>query len=397
LHALARCALARDDFRFGATAGTAGWDIQMTRRPGRGKIVAMAAPFIPGLQLAGEYFTDVVRPLLDRAYPGLAYSAALLGWGSEVLGFDSQRSTDHNWGPRLQVFLAAGGGPSSGEIGAMLAGELPAAFRGYRTVFPDTQDPGGTARHWVEVAPLASWLNDELGFDPTQPVTLLDWLATPTQRLAEVTAGAVFHDGPGELNRARGRLAWYPHDVWLYVLACQWQRIGQEEAFPGRCAESGDELGSAIVTARLARDLMRLCLLMARRYPPYSKWLGAALARILDGADIALALSRAVSAADWRTREQHLCHAYEIAATLHNRLGLTGHVDPHTRPYYERPYQVIDAGRFAAALREAIADPQIRRLQGVGAVDQFIDSTDALGDIPFLRAAVAAAIQAGPA
>jgi hypothetical protein len=372
-------------------------EIRMTGSAGRGKIVVMAAPFIPGLQLAGEYFSSVVRPVLDRAYPGLVYSAALLGWGSEVLGFDSQRSRDHNWGPRLQVFLAADGGPSSGEVSAALARELPEAFRGYPTAFPASQDPSGTARHWVEAAPLRSWLNGELGFDPTRPVGLLDWLATPTQRLAEVTAGAVFHDGPGELNRARSRLAWYPHDVWLYVLACQWQRISQEEAFPGRCAESGDDLGSAIITARLARDLMRLCLLMARRYPPYSKWLGTAFARLPDAATVGAALSRAVSAADWQTREQHLCRAYEIAATLHNGLGLTGPVDPQTRPYYERPYQVIDAGRFAAALRDAITDPQIQQLPGAGAVDQFIDSTDALGDIPFLRAAVRTAIRAKPA
>ena len=353
----------------------------------------MAAPFIPGLQLAGEYFANVVRPVLDQAYPGLAYSAALLGWGSEALGFDSQRSTDHNWGPRLQVFLADASGHSSAEISALLARELPATFRGYRTVFPDSQDPSGTARHWVEVAPLRSWLKAELGFDPTRSVSLLDWLATPTQRLAEVTAGAVFHDGLGELNRARDHLAWYPHDVWLYVLACQWQRIGQEEAFPGRCAEAGDELGSAIVTARLARDLMRLCLLMARRYPPYSKWLGTAFARLPGAADIRQTLTRAASAADWRTREQHLCRGYEIAATLHNNLGLTRPVDPHTRPYYERPYHVIDAGRFATALREAVADPQIQRLPAVGAVDQIIDSTDALGDIQLLRATVGAAIR----
>jgi Domain of unknown function (DUF4037) len=360
----------------------------MTRWARCGKIVGMAAPFIPGLQLAAEYYAEVVRPLLDQAYPGLAYSAALLGWGSEVLGFDSQRSTDHNWGPRLQVFLGDGGGPGSGEISAMLARQIPAAFRGHRTAFPGSQDPSGTARHWVEVHPLRSWLEGQLGFDPTQRVSLLDWLATPTQRLAEVTAGAVFHDGPGELTQARARLAWYPHDVWLYVLACQWQRIAQEEAFPGRCSEAGDELGSAIVTARLARDLMRLCLLVARRYPPYSKWLGIAFAQLPDAAEIGPALTGAVSAADWRTREQRLCHACEIAATLHNQLGLTRPVEPQTRPYYDRPYQVLGAGRFAAALREAITDPQIRQLPAMGAVDQFIDSTDALGDIKFLRAAI---------
>jgi hypothetical protein len=68
---------------------------------------------------------------------------------------------------------------------------------------------------------------------------------------------------------------------------------------------------------------------------------------------------------------------------------------PHTRSYYDRPYQVLDAGRFANALREAIADPQIRQLPAIGAVDQFIDSTDALGNIQLLRAAAKTAIQPG--
>jgi len=78
--------------------------------------------------------------------------------------------------------------------------------------------------------------------------------------------------------------------------------------------------------------------------------------------------------------------AYEAAAALHNRLGLTRPVDPATRPFYDRPYQVLDAGRFSAALLEAITDPHVRRLSAVGAIDQFIDSTDALGNAPLLRA-----------
>src|SRR5207248_10514109 len=152
-----------------------------------------------------------------------------------------------------------------------------------------------------------------LGVDPRRAVTLLDWLATPTQRLAEVTAGAVFHDGLGELGPARARLAWYPRDVWLYVLACQWQRVAQEEAFPGRCAETGDELGSAVVTARLARDLMRLCLLMSRRYPPYSKWLGRAFALVPGADELGAELSGALAAAGWAERERHLGRAFVIA------------------------------------------------------------------------------------
>ena len=170
-------------------------------------------------------------------------------------------------------------------------------------------------------AGLGGWLTRLLGFDPRDGVTLLDWLATPTQRLAEFTTGQVFHDDPGELTRARHTLAWYPDDVWRYVLACQWQRVDQEEPFPGRCAEAGDELGSLVVTARLARDLMRLCLLMHRRYPPYSKWLGTAFTRLPGHAGLAADLTAAISASGYQERERHLTRAYQAVAERHNRSG----------------------------------------------------------------------------
>lgn len=190
-------------------------------------------------------------------------------------------------------------------------------------------------------------------------------------------------------------LAWYPRDVWLYVLACQWQRIWQEEPFPGRCAEAGDELGSAVVTVRLARDLMRLCLLMRRRYPPYGKWLGTAFARLPGTAGLSASLTAAATAAAWPARERHLREAYETVAALHNELALTPPLDTRTRQFYDRPYQVIDADRFTTALREAITDPRIRSLPLTGAIDQFIDNTDATGDLGFLRACAEAATRPG--
>jgi Domain of unknown function (DUF4037) len=373
----------------------------------------MTTPFIPGLELAAQYHAEVVGPLLDQSFPGVPYSAALIGGGSDVLGFDSPRSADHNWGPRLQVFLAPGDASRAGEITELLASRLPDTFHGWPTAFPDATAASAEPRHWVEVAELGSWLNGQLGFDPSRGVTLLDWLATPAQRLAEVTAGAVFYDGldiasepghgPGRepgprprpdglggLGTVRSRLAWYPRDVWLYALACQWQRVSQEEAFPGRCAEAGDELGSAVVTARLARDLMRLCLLMQRRYPPYSKWLGTAFAALPSAAALGPVLIGAISATGWPERERQLSAAYEAVAGLHNELGITAPLETATRPYYERPFQVIGAGRFTAALRREITDPVIARLPVTGAVDQFIDNTDAFGDMAWLRTTVAA-------
>jgi hypothetical protein len=61
--------------------------------------------FIPGLELSRRFYTEAVRPLLEEASPAIPHSAARLGSGSEVLGFDTPRSADHEWGPRLQLFL----------------------------------------------------------------------------------------------------------------------------------------------------------------------------------------------------------------------------------------------------------------------------------------------------
>jgi hypothetical protein len=381
----------------------------------------MAPPFIPGVELAGLFYADVVRPLLDQEFPALVHSAALIGPGSEVLGFDAPRSTDHNWGPRLQIFVADAATPGeTGRVSRMLAARLPATFRGYPTVFAASGAPADRPpSHWITVTGLRRWLIGQLGFDATGPVGLLDWLAAPAQALAEVTGGAVFHDGlsasddaagesddaagesddaageggseAGAISAVRRRLAWYPRDVWLHVLACQWQRIAEEEPFAGRCAEAGDELGSTVVAARLVRDLMRLALLMERQYPPYSKWLGSALARTTAGAELLPALTAAIRAPTWPEREDHLTAAYETTARLHNALGLTPPLDPAIRPtFYERPYRVLDSGRFVAALRDAICDDRVRALPLTGAIDQYVDSTTAAGDLALLRAATAA-------
>ena len=54
----------------------------------------------------------------------------------------------------------------------------------------------------------------------------------------------------------------------------------------GRTAEVGDDLGSALIATRLARDLMRVCFLFARTYWPYAKWFGTAFARLPASDDL---------------------------------------------------------------------------------------------------------------
>ncbi len=249
--------------------------------------------FVPGRELSRIFYQEAVQPILARRFPDLVYGAALLHTGSDVFGFDTPLSMDHHWGPKTELYLTeidlrTGVGD---EIRRMLGEELPFEIRGYPTHFGSPEVPGGrlersTQRpinHAVRVYGTPStFLRWYLGVDPLRsaPLHPAEWLTIPEQHLLTITAGLVFHDGTGELTRARDTLRWYPHDVWLYLLAAQWHRISQEEAFMGRCGEVGDELGSRLVAGRLVREVMRLAFLMERQYAPYAKWFGTAFSRL---------------------------------------------------------------------------------------------------------------------
>ena len=97
-----------------------------------------------------------------------------------------------------------------------------------------------------------------------------DWLTLPEHGLRMFTAGEVYHDDIG-LQSVRDRLAYYPRDVWLYLLVAGWWRVHPELNLVGRAGSVGDELGSTLIGSRLVSDLMRLCFLMERQYAPYSR------------------------------------------------------------------------------------------------------------------------------
>jgi hypothetical protein len=330
--------------------------------------------FVPGLELARAYWFDIVAPILDPQLAGSDRAAALISGGSDVLGFDTEQSTDHGWGPRVFVFLRD---DVDRDVVRSLARELndalPDTFRGYPTRFAARDDE--PIRHQVSLTTVTELADTVLGFDPRSPITPQDWLKTPTQRLRSLTKGAVFEDGPGDLTEIRENLAWYPHDIWIYVLGCQWRRLAQEEPFVGRCGQVGDDLGSAIVTARLIRDLMRLCFLIEREYAPYSKWLGTAFSQLDCAPELVPTLIAALRASGWPERERHLTVAFETVAANFNALGVTSPIEPNIRPFYNRPFLVLDSDRFADA---CMAITPFRNLGFVGSIDQFVDSTDVL-------------------
>ncbi|HVF57686.1 MAG TPA: DUF4037 domain-containing protein [Pyrinomonadaceae bacterium] len=346
--------------------------------------------FIHGVELCRLFFQEAVEPVLEAEFPGLRYAAALLGSGSEVLGFDDEMSSDHGWGPRCDLFLdEADYADRRGAIDEALRRKLPHSFRGYPTSFtsPDPNDNGtqhlqfvesGPVNHKVEMMTVRSFFEDYLGFDIRERIEAADWLTFPEQKLRTITSGAVFRDDIG-LQSIRVRFAYYPEDVWLYLLAAGWARVGQEEHLMGRAGSVGDEIGSALIGSRLVRDVMRLCFLMERQYAPYPKWFGTAFARLACAEKLSPSLRGAQTAADWRERERHLAVAYEHIASMHNALGITGPLPARVRDFFGRPFKVIALRGFSEAIVARIRDEAVKRIAGrrlIGSLDQFSDSTD---------------------
>ena len=85
--------------------------------------------FVPGHRLSAA-LDLVVAPALGARLPGLRVATALIGHGSDVLGFDTPRSQDHDWGPRLQVVLADADADRADLVLDVVEAALPEAVLG---------------------------------------------------------------------------------------------------------------------------------------------------------------------------------------------------------------------------------------------------------------------------
>ena len=345
--------------------------------------------FVPGLKLSELFYTEAAKPILETLFPQIPHSAGLLGWGSEVLGYDDIQSSDHHWGPRFFLFLSPEHHHKyKNTISKALSDNLPRRFRCYSTNFGEPDEVGvrlpkeaesGPVNHMIHIETIDGFFGWYLGCNPYESPTAADWLSFSEHKLRAVTSGKVFHDGLDELEEIRRKFHYYPRDVWLYQLAAQWIKIFEEREFVSRCGDVGDELGSMVIAARQVKNLMRLCFLMARKYAPYSKWFGTAFSKLECAAELSPIFRDVLSSSTWKERERHLSKAYSIIARLHNALQITPTIAEEASYYFGRPYLVFEAPNLVRHIIENITDEEVKAIRhGLGSVNQFVDSTDQL-------------------
>ena len=299
-------------------------------------------------------------------------------------------STDHHWGPRLQLFLKESDYDKyKKSIKKFLSNNLPLTFHGYSTNWsePDPNDSNnqflkpkksGPVNHRIEIFTVQCYLKQNLGLRSLN-VNEIDWFTIPEEKLLEFTSGKVFFDNSGELTHAREILHYYPDSIWKLRIIAQWNRIAQEIAFVGRIGDLGDELGSRIEASRLVRYIMQMAFMLAKKFIPYEKWFGIAFSQLPIATKLKPILLDVLKENQWERREKLLVEAYLLLAREHIQLGLIPNLEIKAIKYYNRPQLIIPTQKIIRELVKGI-DARYKdiRYQTFGTINQFIDSSNLL-------------------
>lgn len=227
-----------------------------------------------GIELSRHFFEETIYPILANEYASLLpeIAAGLLGAGSEVLGFDDAISHDHNYCPRVVIWVADDHFAQVGQaLRQRLVAAAPSHYRGYPLLDHEFVQ-------FIEVAPRVGFFQRFLGV-AALPTTNQAWLKLDEQRLLEVTAGPIFFDPQGRLHAITAQLAFYPDAVRYFLLRQGFVRLSEVGAI-ARTIRRGDHIATALYRAWFVYFAVKLLHLQQRRYCPYRKWMGRSLAQL---------------------------------------------------------------------------------------------------------------------
>ena len=219
-----------------------------------------------GLELAEKLYQDTVRWAIAAEFPEqeARIAVGLAGPGSECFGYDDAISRDHDFAPRLCLWLTEA---DEKEIGARLQERYQAWTAEFDPVTAMAADRSG-------VISIPEYYRRFTG-GPGVPPDALAWLRIPEHLLAAATNGKVFRDDLGAFTRVReALLAGYPPDVRRKRLAARLFTMGQAGQYNlPRCLKRGDAVAARFAETEFMTAALQAVCLLNGRYAPYYKWL----------------------------------------------------------------------------------------------------------------------------
>ena len=208
-----------------------------------------------GLELGRELAHQVAQDI-ELNLPDLApyMCLALVGTGSECLGFDDAISEDHDFTKRCQLFLPA-------DIYETNKEHLQSYFKNY-------------AYGTVQIECISEFYQRYTLY-PEGPQCEKEFRRVPQDLLCTATNGEVFLDNFGSFTHIRQRLlAYYPEDIRLRKIAYELNQLAQSGQYNlPRMLQRGDTIAASLALHQFVHHYMLLVHLFNKSYAPFYKWL----------------------------------------------------------------------------------------------------------------------------
>ena len=341
------------------------------------------------LELTRKFYVDCVLNLMKKYFPSLAenHSAALLGWGSEVLENDDDISKFYGWGPKPKIFLSNKDYIQSGDkLWEMFLDKIPIRYQGHLTRFKvDPMDDLPKPTDEKDGFPMITISTFErlhtfyIG-DISIPYSDFEWLLIPEQKLLEITSGEVFYDGLGILNDFRKNISYYPENVWKYKLAYQWTTLNWKLDLISLCNKREDVLSSRLSINETVQRIIGLIFLLNKAYKPgYIKWIHRQLYKLTNLAkQIGPELDKILTTNDCEIAQTNLIKVIETLIEYQINKDIISRVDYKQFSHFSRGFSPINLDIVIKEIKKGISGELAELPFPLGTVDQWVTDEDLL-------------------
>jgi hypothetical protein len=231
----------------------------------------ISAKAMKGLELSRRYYEEVCRPAIEKHLPDHIEKMAfgLAGDGSECYGFDDEISRDHDFGPRIMIWVLSSDYDEFGIELQQKLDKLPKNFLGFDGINTSQYGQGREG-----VFTINGFYKKFTGLDHP-PSTIHEWSLIPEVNLSLATNGKVFSDPPGKFTGYRNiLLEGYPEDLRLKMMAARCMKMAQSGQYNyARSIKRKEYVAAQMALAEFTDSAASMIYLMNKRYKPFYKWM----------------------------------------------------------------------------------------------------------------------------
>ena len=213
-------------------------------------------------EIVAKYTSEFIKVKYPDLYSRICL--ALVGVGSECLGFDDEISEDHDFSSRCQLFLDDS---DYKTYKSDLESSLKIFCKDLESLTSNLKDVN------IEIMPISNFYKYYTLFE-NGPKAESEYRKVPMDLLCVATNGKVFLDNLGKFSEIRNRLLnFYPEDIRLKKIAFQLNKMAQSGQYNySRMIKRGDTVAANIAQGEFVKHYLEFVHLLNKKYMPFYKW-----------------------------------------------------------------------------------------------------------------------------